>query len=258
LIQYYIDGSTKNNTIGVGIVKVNEYGFIEKHHYNVEHINPTSSIAEGYSLEKTFDLIKENDLNKNELIDIYTDCQQLQQSLLYNQNIEFHASNFYSKQESNSYFQHIRSIYIDLVARYAKSPLYYCEKTNQARPLIKIFFKDVVKEKKYLEEAHSLSRNYLKEESIPKKVETKPIKVELKAIKEKNKWLIVKDQDVISENSRPLMALADALKKIDPSFKHIRLCDTLVTFIKNTNKNNITNQQMKDAIKEIEKHKYIR
>ena len=36
MIEYYIDGSTKDHMIGVGIVKVNEFGFIEKHHFNVE------------------------------------------------------------------------------------------------------------------------------------------------------------------------------------------------------------------------------
>lgn len=46
MIEYYIDGSTKENMIGVGIVKVNEFGFIEKRHFNVEHIKPSSNIAE--------------------------------------------------------------------------------------------------------------------------------------------------------------------------------------------------------------------
>ena len=61
MIEYYIDGSTKDHMIGVGIVKVNEFGFIEKHHFNVEHINPSSNLAEGYALEKTFELIKESE-----------------------------------------------------------------------------------------------------------------------------------------------------------------------------------------------------
>jgi ribonuclease HI len=104
LIEYYIDGSTKENMIGAGIVKVNEFGFLEKYHYNVEHINPSSTIAEGYSLEKSFEMIKNDDLHKYEIIDIYTDCQKLYQSFQYNVNIEFNRSSFFTKQESNKYF----------------------------------------------------------------------------------------------------------------------------------------------------------
>ncbi|WP_318502871.1 hypothetical protein [Bacillus sp. T3] len=125
MIEYYIDGSTKDQMIGVGIVKVNEYGFIEKYHFNVEHINPSSNIAEGYSLEKTFEMIKQNDLHKNELIDIYTDCQKLHQILLYNGKIEFSNSQYFAKQEANQYFQHIRNLYIDLISQFSNYPLYH-------------------------------------------------------------------------------------------------------------------------------------
>lgn len=58
VIEYYIDGSAKESTIGAGIVKINEYGFIEKHHFTIEHVNPTSQIAEGYALQKAFEMIR--------------------------------------------------------------------------------------------------------------------------------------------------------------------------------------------------------
>lgn len=77
MIEYYIDGSAKDNRIGVGIVKVNEFGFIEKHHFNVEHINASSNLAEGFSLKKALELIKVTDFNKNELKNIYTDSKKL-------------------------------------------------------------------------------------------------------------------------------------------------------------------------------------
>jgi hypothetical protein len=237
--------------IGVGIVKVTEFGFIEKHHFNVEHINPSSTIGEGYSLEKTFEMIKKNDINKNEIIDIFTDCQKLYHSFLYNQSIEFNSSNFFAKKETDHYFQHLRNLYYQLISRSSNYPLYHCIKTNQARPLIKIYFKDDVKDKKYLQDAHSLSRHYLKEEA-------KPTKVELKAIRKENMWSIVKNNKfVVAENQRPLLALADALKQMDPQFNQIKLCDTLATFLKNTNKNKLSNESMKSAIKIIEKHKLL-
>jgi hypothetical protein len=258
MIEYYMDGSTKDCTIGVGIVKVNEFGFIEKHHFKVEHLNPNSHFAEGYALEKALEMIKENDLNKNEMINVYTDCQSLYHSFLYNGNIEFNRGPFFVKQEPNSYFQHLRNLYISLVSRNSNYPVYHCPKTNQARPLIKLFFKDDVEDKKFLQEAHSLSRYYIKEEAKPIKLEAKPIKVELKAVKEKNKWCIVKDnKDVIAENQRPLIALSEALKQTDAHNKQIKLCDGLKTILKNTNKNNLSKESMKTAIKIIEKHKLL-
>lgn len=265
MIEYYIDGSTKENMIGVGIVKVNEFGFIEKHHFKVEHLNPNSHFAEGYALEKTLEMIKENDLNKNEMINLYTDCQSLYHAFLYNGNIEFNRSPFFVKQEPNSYFQHLRNLYMALVSTTYNYPVYHCTKTNQARPLIKLFFKDDVEDKKYLQEAHSLSRNYIKVEAKPKKeeakpmnVKAKPMKVELKAVKEKDKWCIVKDnKDVIAENQRPLIALSEALKQTDAHIKQIKLCDGLKSILKNTNKNKLSKESMKTAIKIIEKHKLL-
>jgi hypothetical protein len=258
MIEYFMDGSTKEHMIGVGIVKVNEFGFIEKHHFKVEHLNPNSNFAEGYALEKALEMIKLNDLNKNEMINLYTDCQSLYHSFLYNGNIEFNRSPFFVKQESNSYFQHLRNLYMALVSRTSNYPVYHCTKTNQARPLIKLFFKDDVEDKKFLQEAHSLSRNYIKVEAKPIKEEAKPIKVELKAVREKNKWCIVKDnKDVIAENQRPLIALSEALKQTDAHIKQIKLCDGLKTIIKNTNKNNLSNASIKTAIKIIEKHKLL-
>ncbi|AGK53727.1 hypothetical protein [Bacillus sp. 1NLA3E] len=98
-----------------------------------------------------------------------------------------------------------------------------------------MYFKDDVKDKKYLQYAHDLSRNYIKEEvkPNPSKVElkAKPSKVELKAIKEKNKWCIVKDnKDVVAENNRPLITLSEALKQTDTHIKQVKLCHTLITF----------------------------
>jgi ribonuclease HI len=272
MIEYYMDGSTKEHMIGVGIVKVNEFGFIEKHHFKVEHLNPNSHFAEGYALEKALEMIKLNDLNKNEMINLYTDSQSLYHSFLYNGNIEFNRSPFFVKQESNSYFQHLRNLYISLVWRNSNYPVYHCAKTNQARPLIKLFFKDDVEDKKFLQEAHSLSRYYIKVEAKPVSVEAKPMKVdakpvsvkakpmkvELKAVKEKDKWCIVKDnKDVIAENQRPLIALSEALKQTDAHIKQIKLCDGLKTILKNTNKNKLSKESMKTAIKIIEKHKLL-
>jgi ribonuclease HI len=254
LIEYYIDGSTKNQTIGVGLVKVNEYGFIEKHHFTAEHVNPTSNIAEAFSLEKAFELIKNYDINKNELIDIYTDSQTLYHSLNYNLQTEFNKSDFFTKQELNKYFQHIRSLYIELISKSSSTPIYHCSKTNQARPLIKVFFKDDLDNKKYLEDAHVLSRYYLK----TKQVKPKLVKLELKAIREKDKWIIVKNnQDVVAENKRPLIALSEALKQIDVRHKQIKLCEKLETILKSTDKSRLTNESMKSAIEVIENHKLL-
>lgn len=251
MIEYYIDGSTKEHTIGVGIVRVNEFGFIEKHHFKNEHINPTSNIAEGFALEKTFDLLKENDIHKHEIINIYTDSLKIFQTLMYNENTEFTRGNFFVKQESNSYLQHLRSLYIALISRNAQYPLYYCDKTKAPRPLIKIFFKDQAVDKKYLQEAHSLSRTYIKEEPVP-------IKVEFKAVKENTKWVIVKNnKDVVAENKRPIIALSDALKKTDAHTKQIKLCPQLETILKNTMKNKLSNDSMKSAIKTIEDYKSL-
>jgi hypothetical protein len=252
MIEYYIDGSTKENMIGVGIVRVNEFGFIEKHHFKVEHINSNSTIAEGYSLEKTFEMIEKNDINKNETIDIYTDCQKLYHSLLFNGNTEFNRSNFFAKQESNHYLLYIRNLYIDLISRHSNYPIYHCSKTKQARPLIKVFFKDDVKDKKFLQEAHSLSRNYIKEEK------GNPIKIELKAIRKNEKWHIVKDnKEVVAENKRPLLALSEALKQIDTHTNEIKLCEKLKTILKSTDKNRLTSDDMKSAVKVIENHKLL-
>jgi hypothetical protein len=250
MIQYYIDGSAKEPMIGAGIVKVNEFGFIEKYHFNIEHINPSSNLAEGYSLEKTMEMIRETDLTKNEIIDIYTDCQRLSNIFLYNQNTEFHKSNFFIKQETDKYFQHLRSLYIELVSKYANLPLFFCEKTKQPRPFIKIFFKDAAQDKKYLELAHSLSRNYIKEE-IP------PVKVELKAVRKENMWCIVKDNKlVISENKRPIIALSEALKKLNPQTSQIKICNTLETILKSTknNKSRLSNEALISAMKIIDNH----
>jgi hypothetical protein len=247
MIAYYIDGSTKDHVIGAGIVKVNEFGFIEKYHFKTEHINPTSQVAEGYSLEKTFEMIKNHDLSKNELIDIYTDCQQLFQSFLFNEKTEFNHSHFFTNQELNPYFRHLRSLYIQLVSKYSNSPLYYSEKTNHARPLIQLFFKDAAEDKKHLQAAHSLSRNYLKDEPIP-------AVVQLMAKNINNKWHIMTDNQVASENKRPLIALSEALQKLDPRTNQIILCDELKRLLKSTSKNRITNDSMKSAMKTIEKY----
>lgn len=249
MIEYYIDGSMKDQMIGAGIVKVNEFGFIEKHHFNVEHINPTSTMAEGYSLEKTLEMIKECDIHKNEMINIYTDSQKLFQLMSYNPNTEFTRGNFFVKQETNNYFLHIRNLYIELISQYSKSAIYYCDKSKQPRPLIKVYFKDDTQHKKYLEDAHQLSRNYIKDELA---------KIELKAIKQKDKWVIVKDKkDIVAENKRPLIALSEALKQTDAQNKQILLCDTLGTLLKNTSKNKLSNESVKSAFKFIESHKLL-
>lgn len=252
MIEYYIDGSTKNNIIGAGIVKINEFGFIEKHHFNVEHINPTATIAEGFSLESTFKMIKEIDLQKNELIDIYSDCQRIYHSFMYNSTSEFNRSSFFIKQESDRYLNHLRSLYIDLISRHSDYPLFFCDRTREARPIIRIFFKEDAKDKKYLQDAHTLSRNYLKDDQF------KPVKMELKAIKKDGKWVIIKNnKGTVAENKRPLIALSEALKDIDTNNTQIKLCDTLETFLKNTNKNQLANEPMKSAIKIIENHKLL-
>ncbi|MET3699895.1 hypothetical protein SAMN05877753_11415 [Bacillus oleivorans] len=252
MIEYYIDGSTKDKMVGAGVVKVNEFGFIEKHHFKAEHINPTSNLAEGYALEKTFEMIKKDDIGKNEIIDIYTDCKSLYTSLLHNENKKFNNSNFFIKEETNYYFQHIRNLFIELNSRHSDYPVYHCIKTCTARPLIKIYFKDQLEDKKYLQAAHLLSREYIKEE-------TKVNQVELKAVKENNKWVIVKedDQQVLAENKRPLIALSDALTQKDTHGKRIILCSTLAAILKCTNKEKLSNESIKSAIKIIENHKLV-
>ncbi|NMD72303.1 hypothetical protein HHO41_18705 [Bacillus sp. DNRA2] len=246
MIEYYIDGSMKGQRIGVGIVKVNEYGFIEKYHYDVEHINPTSNIAEAYSLEKALEMIKQFDLHKNEMIDIYTDCQKLYQLFLFHEKTEFTNSQYFVKQEANRYFQHIRELYIELTSEFSQYPVYHCEKTNRSRPFIKIFYQDDAKDKKYLQYAHDLSRQYLKEE-------TKPIIVELKAKRENNSWYIIKNNKPIAENKRPILALAQALNQFDSNSK-IKMSDDLITLIKNTRTMKLSNESMKKAMKVIEKY----
>lgn len=251
MIEYYIDGSTKENMIGVGIVKVNEFGFVEKHHFNIEHINPSSMIAEGYSLEKTFELIQENDLRRNQLIDIYTDCQSLHQSLLFNEKINYTSNLFFTKQETNHYFQHLRILYIELLSNSSPCPMYHCEKSKKARPLIQIYFKDQADDKKLLQVAHSLSREYIKDGE-------KPLKVELKAIRDKNKWVIIKDnKDAVAENKRPIIALSEALQQLDGRNKEIIICNTLETILKSTLKNKIINKSMKSAMKTLEAYKLL-
>lgn len=250
MIQYYIDGSTKENMIGVGIVRVNEFGFIEKHHFNIEHINPSSQLAEGYSLEKTFEMIKEKDFFKNELIDIYTDCQQLYHSLMHQNHIEFNRSNFFAKQETNPYFQFLRNEYRELNSKYSSYPVFHCDKTGQARPFIKVFFKDDLDDKKYLQAAHTLSRQYIKEEEVP-------VTIQLTAIKKEKTWVIMKDDKlVLAENKRPIVALSAALKHTHTHKKQIKLCERLKTILKSTNKNNLSNE-MKSAYKVIEDHKLL-
>jgi ribonuclease HI len=251
LIEYYIDGSTKDNVIGVGIVKVNGFGFIEKHHFNVEHIKPSSNIAEGYSLEKALELINQNDINKTELINIYTDNQKLYNSLLHNTNLEFNNSDFFVKEEAMDYFQHIRSLYLELISKFSNKPIFYCDKTNNARPFIKIFFKDDVEDKKYLQDAHLLSRKYIKKE------DKNLVAIELRAIRKDNIWHIVKNKKSVASNKRPLIALSDALIQINSPTKHIKLCDTLETILKSTNKNRLSNDSMKSAVKIIEDYKLL-
>jgi ribonuclease HI len=251
MIEYYIDGSKKDNVVGAGIVKVDQFGFIEKHHYYAEHTNASSTVAEGYSLEKTFELIKKMDTNPNELINIYTDCQKLQQTFLFNEKIEFTRNNFFAKQESHKYFQHLRNIYLELISRSSDYPIYHCDKTKEARPLIKIYFKDDAEEKKYLQVAHSLSRTYIKEE------EAKPFIIELKATRKMNKWYIVKDNNtILAENKRPLIALSEALKQTDAKVTEIKLCPSLETILKSTNKKNLSTP-MRSAVKIIENHKSL-
>lgn len=251
MIEYYIDGSTKDNTIGAGIVKVNEFGFVEKYHFNIEHINPSSLLAEGYAFEKTLEMVKENDLNKKEKIDIYTDNQKLYSSFLYQENIDFNSSDYFTKQESNNYYQHLRKLYLELNASFSNAPIYYCDKTQKPRPLIKVYFKDEVEDKKFFQDAHLLSREYIKEK-------TDSPDIELKAIRKNNKWYIVKnDKDIVAENKRPVIALSYALKLVDNQNSHIKLCDKLVTILKSTNKNKLSNDAMKTAVKVIESHKNI-
>lgn len=248
MIEYYIDGSTKDLMIGAGIVKVNEFGFIEKYHYKVEHVNPTSNLAEGYALERTLHMIKENDIHKNELIDIYTDCQKLHQLFLTNEKIEYNRSNYFEKQEVNHYFQHIRKLYIDLISTFSNYPLFHCEKTNQARPMIKIFVKDEGKNKKYHQYAHHLSRFYLKNGPVP------ALEVELSAKRKNNTWYIVKDnKQIVAENKRPIIALAEAVKPLD-STTRITLCEVLSSFIENTRQQKIQNTSLKAAINIINQH----
>lgn len=59
MIEYYIDGSAKDRTIGAGIVRINEFGFMDKRHIAAEHTNPTPQIAEGFAFEKALEMIKD-------------------------------------------------------------------------------------------------------------------------------------------------------------------------------------------------------
>ncbi|WP_064093326.1 ribonuclease H family protein [Rossellomorea aquimaris] len=248
MIEYFIDGSTKNNMIGAGVVKVNEFGFIEKYHFNVEHQKPSSHIAEGYSLEKALEMILEKDVDSNELINIYTDNQNLHRALVYNENTDFNSSDFFAKQVTNNYYHHLRKLYLKLISRYTNSPIYHCNKTKESRPKIKIYFKDSLEDKRYLQDAHLLSREYINEE-------VNSLNAQLKAIRKNNKWYIHKDnKGVIAVNKRPLIALSMALETIDNNIKDIKLCEKLQTLIKTTNKNKLSSGSMKSAVKIIEKH----
>lgn len=252
VIEYYIDGSAKGNTIGAGIVKINEYGFIEKRHFTTEHINPTSQIAEGYALERALEMIRENDIHKNEMIDLYTDCRELITCMTFNQHIEFHRSEFFSKQETNDYFQYLRDVYKELIIRKSKSCIYHCVKVNEARPLIKMFFKDDAQDKKYLQEAHMMSRKYIKKE------ETKVLKIELKAVRKDKTWHIIKNnKEMIAVNKRPLIAFSEALMQPDIQNKEIKLCANLETLLKTTSNNKPSTEPMKIAMKTIEKYKKV-
>lgn len=273
VIEYYIDGSAKENTIGAGIVKINEYGFIEKHHFTIEHTNPASQIAEGYALEKSLEMIRENDIHKNELVNIYTDCKQLITCLAFNQHIEFHRSEFFSRQEMNGYFQYLRDVYKELIVKKSKSCIYHCIISNEARPLIKVFYKEDAENKNYLQEAHSMSRKYIKKEELkihkvdlkaaPKaalksaaKVEPKIKKIDLKAVKKANSWHIVKNNSkTIAVNKRPLIALSEALLQTKVQNHQIKLCVYLENLLKSTNKNKLSNESMISAFKIIDEHK---
>ncbi|MBM6618511.1 hypothetical protein [Bacillus suaedaesalsae] len=260
MIEYFIDGSAKENIIGVGIVKVNEFGFVEKFHYSIENIKPTSNIAEGFALQKAFELIQKNDSEKNELINIYTDNQNLHNSFFYHVNVEFNRSSFFAKQETNNYYHYLRNLYIGLISRNTNLPMYHCLKTKEARPTVKIYYKDDVEDKKFLQEAHLLSRKYINEENKREKketkVESKKIKIQLKAVRKNEQWYIVKNnKGIMAGNKRPLIALSEALKQINSQTSEIHLCDTLTTILKSTNKNNLSNSSIKSAVKIIETHK---
>ncbi|WP_282019927.1 hypothetical protein [Planomicrobium okeanokoites] len=265
MIEYYLDGSAKGNMVGAGVVKINEYGFIEKSHFTSEHVNPSSQTAEGFALEKALGLIMETDIHKNELINIYTDCRQLINLMDFNQTLEFHHHEFFNRQEANNYFQYLREIYKELILRNSKSSIYHCAKTNTARPLIKVFFKDDADHKNYLQDAHKLSRTYIrKEEGKVEKVELTTVvkevpkrkKVELKAVKKANSWHIVKNNGkTIAVNKRPLIALSVALVQTKNPNQQIKLCLYLENLLKSTNKNKVNNESMLEAIKIIDEHK---
>lgn len=217
----------------------------------MEHTNPSSNIAEFYALEKALQVIKEDDLITHELIDIYTDSQKVFSTFTYHEHIEFTRNNFFEKQESNSYFQYVRNLFLQLVSKNSNAPMYFCEKTKKARPIIQVFFQDDLKDKKYLQEAHVLSRKYIQEEIVPEKVE-------IAAVKEKGQWQIVKNQkEVIAKNKRPLIALSEALEQLDPHLHKVVLCGRLETILKATDKRKLTNASLKSAMKTIEKHKLV-
>lgn len=250
VIEYYIDGSAKQNTIGAGIVKINEYGFLDKRHFTIEHTNPSSQIAEGYSFEKALEMIAENDLNKNELIDLYTDCRELHNAMAFNAHIEIHGSGFFVLNEPSGYFQYLRDIYTALILRHSKSCIYHCAKTKQGRPLIKLFYKEHAEDKKYLQDAHSMSRKYIEIE------EQKKAKIDLKAMKKDGSWhILMNNKKTIGVNKRPLIALSEALTSTAVQNKHIKLCDYLENLLKSTIKNKVSNDGMISAMKIIDKHK---
>lgn len=265
MIEYYIDGSAKDRTIGAGIVRINEFGFMDKRHIAAEHTNPTPQIAEGFAFEKALEMIKENDIHKNELINVYSDCRHLISSLQFNQHFDFHQSEFFIKQETNDYFLYLRELYKELIARKSKSSIYHCSKSKEARPLIKVFYKEDADNRNYLQDAHSMSRQYIKQEEskvlnvvskAPSKVEAKINKIDLKAVKKANSWHIVKNNGkTIAVNKRPLIALSEALVQTKAQNQQIKLCAYLENLLKSTNKNQLSNESMISAIKIIDEHK---
>lgn len=263
VIEYFIDGSAKGNMVGAGIVKINEFGFIEKRHFTIEHVNPSSQIAEGYAFEMALDMISKTDIHKNELINIYSDCRQLITCVSFNSQTAFHRTDFFIRQETNGYFEHLRNSYKELIMKKSKSCIYHCAKSGEARPLIKVFFKDCAEDKKYLQAAHALSRNYLNKEelkitkvemAIPK-MEPKPKKVELKAVKKENEWHIVKNKKTIAVHKRPLIALSEALVQPEVQNSSIKLCVYLENLLKSTSKNKLSQESLISAMKIIDKHK---
>lgn len=199
------------------------------------------------------------------MINVYTDCKQLITCLAFNRHIEFHRSEFFSRQEMNGYFQYLRDVYKELIVKKSKSCIYHCIISNEARPWIKVFYKEDAENKNYLQEAHSMSRKYIKKEELKiqpvdlkaaPKVELKIKKIELKAVKKANSWHIVKNNGkTIAVNKRPLIALSEALLQTKVQNHQIKLCVYLENLLKSTNKNKLSNESMISAIQIIDEHK---